>query len=64
MAKIVPMPAGNSIDDGPLPYQELKSRIHHELLNRLNLERLSLLGRQEAEPEIRLYPSFPNGVST
>jgi pilus assembly protein CpaF len=34
-------------------YQELKARIHHELLNRLNLERLTQLGQAEAEPEIR-----------
>ena len=53
MAEIVPMPGGNSMDGGQLQYQELKSRIHHELLNRLNLERLSQIGRQEAEPEIR-----------
>jgi pilus assembly protein CpaF len=34
-------------------YQELKSRIHQELLNRLNLERLGKIGRDDAEPEIR-----------
>jgi pilus assembly protein CpaF len=34
-------------------YQELKSRVHHELLNRLNLERLTQMGQREAEPEIR-----------
>lgn len=34
-------------------YQELKSRIHHDLLNRLNLERLAQVERQDAEPEIR-----------
>jgi pilus assembly protein CpaF len=34
-------------------YQELKSRIHQGLLNRLNLERLTLVRREEAEPEIR-----------
>jgi len=53
MAKTVPMPRGNSIDDGPLPYQELKGRVHHKLLDRLNLDRLTQLERQEAEPEIR-----------
>jgi len=53
MAKTVPMPGGNSMDGGLLQYQELKSQIHHELLNRLNLERLSQIGREEAEPEIR-----------
>ena len=34
-------------------YQELKSRVHTELLNRLNLERLSNVKREHAEPEIR-----------
>jgi len=34
-------------------YQELKSRVHQGLLNRLNLERLSRVRREEAEPEIR-----------
>ena len=34
-------------------YQEVKSRIHEQLLNRLNLERLSQVKREEAEPELR-----------
>jgi pilus assembly protein CpaF len=34
-------------------YQELKSRIHQELLNRLNLDRLTRVTREAAEPEIR-----------
>ncbi len=34
-------------------YQELKSRIHQELLNQLNLERLTRIKREDAEPEIR-----------
>src|SRR4051794_26297187 len=34
-------------------YQELKARLHHDLLNRLNLERLTQMGQAEAEPEIR-----------
>ena len=34
-------------------YQDLKSRVHTELLNRLNLERLSTVKREHAEPEIR-----------
>jgi len=36
-----------------IDYQELKARIHQELLNRLNLERLTRVGREDAEPEIR-----------
>jgi pilus assembly protein CpaF len=34
-------------------YQEVKSRIHEQLLNRLNLERLSQVKREDAEPELR-----------
>jgi pilus assembly protein CpaF len=34
-------------------YQELKSRIHQDLLNRLNLDRLAEVKREEGEPEIR-----------
>jgi pilus assembly protein CpaF len=34
-------------------YQALKGRVHQELLDRLNLERLSKVKREEAEPEIR-----------
>ena len=34
-------------------YQDLKSRIHQELLNRLNLDRLTRVKREDAEPEIR-----------
>ena len=34
-------------------YQELKERLHHTLLNRLNLDRLNRVGRSEAEPELR-----------
>jgi pilus assembly protein CpaF len=34
-------------------YQDLKAKVHQELLNRLNLERLNRVSRREAEPEIR-----------
>jgi pilus assembly protein CpaF len=34
-------------------YQELKARIHNELLGRLNLERLARVKREDAEPEIK-----------
>ena len=34
-------------------YQDVKTRIHEQLLNRLNLERLSQIRRTEAEPELR-----------
>jgi pilus assembly protein CpaF len=34
-------------------YQELKGRVHQDLLNRLNLDRLTKTSRADAEPEIR-----------
>jgi pilus assembly protein CpaF len=34
-------------------YQALKGRVHQELLNRLNLEKLTRVSRRDAEPEIR-----------
>ena len=34
-------------------YQDVKARVHEQLLGRLNLERLSQVRRTEAEPEIR-----------
>ena len=40
-------------DTRNIGYQELKSRIHQDLLNRLNLDRLTRVKREDAEPEIR-----------
>jgi pilus assembly protein CpaF len=40
-------------DSRPSGYQDIKSRIHQELLNRLNLDRLTQIKREDAEPEIR-----------
>ena len=34
-------------------YQDLKSRVHEALLDRLDLDRLAYVKREEAEPEIR-----------
>ena len=34
-------------------YQALKGRLHQDLLNRLNLDRLTKISRADAEPEIR-----------
>jgi pilus assembly protein CpaF len=34
-------------------YQQLKGRVHQGLLNRLNLDRLAKVHREDAEPEIR-----------
>ncbi len=51
---------GTAMNPGAVPvdtrnanYQELKSRIHQDLLNRLNLDRLTRVKREDAEPEIR-----------
>src|SRR4051812_14322071 len=52
MNSVVPGPT-SAKDPRQHSYQELKARVHHELLNRLNLERLTQMGQQEAEPEIR-----------
>ena len=35
-------------------YQALKRRVHEQLLNQLNLERLTRTARKDAEPEVRL----------
>jgi pilus assembly protein CpaF len=51
-----PAPAAGravGVDTRSPHYQELKSRIHQTLLNRLDLERLTRMQRSDAEPEIR-----------
>ena len=48
------VPIGSPASDPRLKsYQDLKARVHTDLLNRLNLERLTQMGQKEAEPEIR-----------
>jgi len=47
------MPGPESVDARSRNYQELKSRVHNDLLNRLDLDRLTRLQREVAEPEIR-----------
>ena len=42
-----------SLDTRATYYQDLKSRIHNDLLNRLDLDRLTRMRRVDAEPEIR-----------
>src|SRR5262245_557279 len=49
-ATLTPVRSG---DTRSTNYQEVKARIHEQLLNRLNLERLSQVKREEAEPELR-----------
>jgi pilus assembly protein CpaF len=44
---------GGAVDTRGVYYQELKSRIHQDLLNRLDLDRLTRMRRDDAEPEIR-----------
>ena len=51
MSAVHPPPA--RVDTRHPQYQELKSRVHQGLLNRLNLERLTRVRREDAEPEIR-----------
>jgi pilus assembly protein CpaF len=46
-------PTTPAVDSRHPQYQEIKSRVHQGLLNRLNLERLTRTRREEAEPEIR-----------
>jgi pilus assembly protein CpaF len=52
MMSVTTVTAG-TVDTRGSHYQELKSKIHQELLNRLNLDRLTRMRRDEAEPEIR-----------
>ena len=47
-----PTPGAN-VDVRQAHYQDSKERIHRALLNRLNLDRLTRVGREQAEPEIR-----------
>ena len=49
----VAVAAVTSVDPRMRAYQEVKGRIHNDLLNRLNLERLNKVSQAEAEPEIR-----------
>ena len=42
-----------AVDTRRTDYQDLKSRIHQALLDRLDLDRLAYVKREDAEPEIR-----------
>jgi pilus assembly protein CpaF len=46
-------PVDNLTETTSPAYQALKGRIHNDLLNRLNLDRLNRTSRAEAEPEVR-----------
>ncbi len=52
MNPVVPM-ISPATDPRQQSYQDLKARVHTDLLNRLNLERLTQMGQKDAEPEIR-----------
>jgi pilus assembly protein CpaF len=41
------------VDSRTARYQQMKGRVHQELLNKLNLDRLTQISRADAEPEIR-----------
>ena len=45
--------SSSAVDTRDPRYQSIKGRVHEELLNRLNLERLTRTRREDAEPEIR-----------
>jgi pilus assembly protein CpaF len=53
MNSILAVPNSAPADTRHRSYQDLKARLHQELLNRLNLDRLTTVSRQDAEPEIR-----------
>jgi pilus assembly protein CpaF len=54
MNSILAVPKPPSPETRLRGYQNLKAKLHDELLDRLNLERLTRVTRQEAEPEIRV----------
>src|SRR5262245_12866002 len=53
METIFPGRGSLTVDTRRTDYQELKSRLHQGLLDRLDLDRLAFVKREEAEPEIR-----------
>jgi pilus assembly protein CpaF len=46
-------PTARNVDVRHPKYQEIKGKVHQDLLKRLNLERLTRVRREDAEPEIR-----------
>ena len=53
MDTIIALRSSTAVDTRRPDYQELKSRVHQGLLDRLDLDRLAYIKREEAEPEIR-----------
>jgi pilus assembly protein CpaF len=50
---LAPTNGARPVDVRHPKYQEIKAKVHQDLLNRLNLERLTRVRREDAEPEIR-----------
>src|SRR5262245_63533029 len=50
---VTPTTAARAVDARHPKYPEIKAKVHQDLLNRLNLERLTRVRREDAEPEIR-----------
>jgi len=48
-----PLTTARTVDVRHPKYQEIKGKVHQDLLKRLNLERLTRVRREDAEPEIR-----------
>jgi pilus assembly protein CpaF len=53
MDTIFSLRTSTTVDTRRPDYQDLKSRVHQGLLDRLDLDRLAYIKREEAEPEIR-----------
>ena len=53
MADLLAAPHAPAAGQRHPEYQKLKGRIHQALLNRLNLDRLAQVKREDAEPELR-----------
>jgi pilus assembly protein CpaF len=53
MPTAIALRSSGPVDTRRSDYQDLKSRIHQTLLDRLDLDRLSYVKREDAEPEIR-----------
>src|SRR5258706_6691677 len=53
MDTVFSLRSSSSVDTRRPDYQELKSRLHQGLLDRLDLDRLAYGKREDAEPEIR-----------
>jgi pilus assembly protein CpaF len=53
MDTIFSLRSSTAVDTRRPDYQDLKSRVHQGLLDRLDLDRLAYIKREDAEPEIR-----------